>query len=71
MCQFVWETLADLLKDADLSFVGHQNGVKADDAGLIFFTHSCGTTLAIEAEKSIAAFTAERQPAYVHMEGAR
>lgn len=52
--QFVWGTLADFLKAAGLSCIGHQEGAKAGDIGLIMFNHSCGTTLSIKAKRSNA-----------------
>jgi hypothetical protein len=54
ICQVVWGTPADFLKDVGLSCIGRQESAKAGDTGLIMFNHSCGTTLSITAERSNA-----------------
>ena len=50
LCQFIWGTSSDFLKDAGLSCIGRQMGARAGDLGLIMFNHSCGTTLSINAD---------------------
>ena len=54
ICQFIWDTPADFLKDPGLNCIGRQKGTKAGDFGLIMFNHSCGTTLSIKADNSEA-----------------
>ena len=50
MCQFVWDTPAEFMKDGGLRWIGRQDNGRTGKPGLMMFNHSCGTTLAVTVE---------------------
>jgi hypothetical protein len=54
-------TAADFLRDASLTFIGLQESLIPAELGLMMYTHSCGTTLTIEAGQP-SALEPGRQP---------
>jgi hypothetical protein len=49
-CTYEWKTRNDFLEDPDVKIIGYQANFEALKAGLFFFNHSCGTTIALFAE---------------------
>lgn len=49
-CGAQWETREAFLSDPDIEAVGYQVFFENLKTGLFLFNHSCGTTLAVEAE---------------------
>lgn len=65
-CGHQWETIESFLSDPDLEVAGYQTFFSNLTLGLFLFNHSCGTTIAIEADLLLdlykGTFHQERQP---------
>lgn len=65
-CNHKWETRENFLSDPDISVTGYQTFFSNLKLGVFLFNHSCGTTLAIEADQLLdlykGAFYEERKP---------
>ena len=49
-CNHKWKTRDDFLSDPDVKIIGYQANFEVLKAGLFFFNHDCGTTLALYAD---------------------
>lgn len=49
-CSHEWKTRSDFLGDPRVKIIGYQAHFEELKAGLLFFNHTCGTTLALYAE---------------------
>jgi len=47
LCHHIWATRQDFIADQDIEIIGYQANFKALEAGLLYFNHSCKSTLAI------------------------
>jgi hypothetical protein len=51
MCAKPWVTRDDFLGDPDVTLVGYQVHWEELELGLLYFNHTCGTTMAVEVAK--------------------
>jgi hypothetical protein len=50
MCGFVWPERTSFLSDPTLRIIGYQAHLRELTAGLFLFSHTCGTSLSIQAK---------------------
>jgi len=50
-CRKKWLTRTDFIDDKDIQIIGYQANFEELKAGLLFFNHSCKSTLALPADR--------------------
>lgn len=47
VCRHIWTTRQDFIADQNVEIIGYQSNFVELEAGLLYFNHSCNSTLAI------------------------